>query len=1145
MNSAFSLLSKALRHATPSFVLALAASSAPAAPSPAHELRLSVDRNGASVAAEAGAVSPDTPMRITFAVAPVLGKGGKIQIFDAATNAVADSIDVGSSVPPTKTIGGQPNFRYYPVIIAGREADIYPRDGSLAYGKSYYVTIDRGVFQLGADSFPGISQPTAWRFTTKVAPPAPGSTKLTVAADGSGDFCTVQGALDFIPEGNTTPTTISIRKGTYRELIFVTNKNAITLVGEDRKQTVIVYANNERFNNPGAGINPYANRAANPSAAPVRRAGGNVYHRGVFLAHRVDDLVIENLSIRNSTPPGGSQSEAIILNGTTTARAILKDVDLYGYQDTLQINGQAYLSHCYIEGDVDFMWGTGPCFFEDCVCRSLRSNAYYTQIRNPATNHGYVYLHCTFDGTPGIMGDYLSRIGTAQFPNSEVALIDCQMTSSVGPVAWLLQGRPGASGAVPAGNVHFWEYNSHDTAGKPVDVSRRLPGSRQLAQPADAELIANYGNPSFVLGHDWNPKAAPVFAAQSPAHPASPAGSPTLTMAPASQMALLGTDPFFFIVAAGSGPLAYQWNKNGEALAGETAAALRFHHLKWEDAANYTVTVSNAAGSVTSAAAQLTAVAPAAMAPPKLPEIPEAVFNVAANGAVADGMTDNTAAIQKTIAAALAAGGGVVEVPAGAKPYLCGPLTLGSKINFTIDRGATLQLLPYAVGKAPAVPAYPNVGGDRYADFISAANAHDVAVTGGGTIDGQGAAWWRAFMADHQMPHRPFLVRFNRCNTVLISGITLMNSPMFHVATGGTDNFTVFGITISAPISPNTDGVDPAGSHILVQNCHIAVGDDNVVLKPGGTFCSDITVADCYFGIGHGMSVGGQTNAGLDGMTVKNCYFDGTTSGLRLKADSTQGGAVQNISYTNLVMTNVEYPIVFYSYYNKVGSPGTISGRLQSTPEKVKLWNATPPNSLSRRTRPSWKHIAINNLTATGTTGYSTIWGLPLAGYFWEDVKLNNVFISGGPGLEIYDAANVQFTGDTQVGALTTSNALAIIGQPRSQNAAMGANVTFTVATAGTSGVKESAPRYQWTFNGAPLSDGPRPDGALVAGATTATLQLDKIQAGEAGKYAVTVSNSLDAFDVAAKALAPGSAAVAATSSVATLNQAPANRLGP
>ena len=77
---------------------------------------------------------------------------------------------------------------------------------------------------------------------------------MTVAADGTGDFATVQGALDFVPDGNTAPTTIFVRKGTYTEIVYFTNKHSITLVGEDRKETVIAYSNNDRFNNPG--VNP-------------------------------------------------------------------------------------------------------------------------------------------------------------------------------------------------------------------------------------------------------------------------------------------------------------------------------------------------------------------------------------------------------------------------------------------------------------------------------------------------------------------------------------------------------------------------------------------------------------------------------------------------------------------------------------------------------------------------------------------------------------------------------------------------------------------------------------------------------------------------------------------------------------------------
>jgi pectin methylesterase-like acyl-CoA thioesterase len=460
--------------------------------------------------AGASTVCPDTPLRLTFAAAPTLGTGGKIQVWDAATHAMVESIDV-SSPTAIKTIGGLENCKYYPVIIAGDTAAITLRNGALGWNKTYYVTVDPDVFHVEADRSAGIGDQASWSFTTKGAPPAQGAARLTVAADGSGDFCTVQGALDFIPDGNTAPTTIFLRKGTYTEIIFFTNKHAITLRGEDRRETVIAYANNAKFND--AGGNPYA-KGANPSGV-VAPHGGSVYHRGVFMAHRVNDLVITNLTIRNTTPKGGSQAEAIILNGTTTARAILKDVDLYSYQDTLQINGQAYISGCHIEGDVDFMWGTGPCFFENCVCRTVSSGAYYTQIRNPGPtqleNHGFVYLRCTFDGLPGVTNNYLSRIETSRFPNSEVVLIDCMLGATVKPDAWQLEHGPKDDGKTPR-QVRFWEYHSHAADGTPVDVSQRAAFSRQLSSPADAATIAHYSDPTFVLGHDWNPKQAPVFA---------------------------------------------------------------------------------------------------------------------------------------------------------------------------------------------------------------------------------------------------------------------------------------------------------------------------------------------------------------------------------------------------------------------------------------------------------------------------------------------------------------------------------------------------------------------------------------------------------------------------------------------------------
>jgi pectin methylesterase-like acyl-CoA thioesterase len=442
-----------------------------------------------SPAASAQDVCVDTPLRVNFESAPTLGTAGKIQIFDAASNTAVETIDV-SSPTATQTIGGLPNYKYYPVIIAGNQAAIYPHNGALSYNKTYYVTIDAGAFKDAA----GITNPNDWRFTTKKSGPAAGVTQLTIAADGTGDFCTVQGAVDFVPDGNKTPTTLLICKGVYTEMIAFTNKSALTFLGEDRKQTVLQYADNNTFNHaPG------------------------VYRRGMFLGNHCDDLVIANLTMRNTTPYRGSQAEAIILNGTTSARAILKDVDLYSFQDTLQINGQAYISNCYIEGDVDFMWGKGPCFFENCECKAVHPRGYYTQIRNVAPTHGYVYHHCTFDGSEGVSNVFLSRIEPNRFPNSEVVLMDCQLDQSVIPVGWRFD-RPTTlpDGTAPGADVRFWEFNSHDAAGNPIDTSKRFAASRQLKHPDDDATIANYSDPSFVLGNVWNPLSSPIFAKPGP-----------------------------------------------------------------------------------------------------------------------------------------------------------------------------------------------------------------------------------------------------------------------------------------------------------------------------------------------------------------------------------------------------------------------------------------------------------------------------------------------------------------------------------------------------------------------------------------------------------------------------------------------------
>src|SRR5262249_21407366 len=296
---------------------------------------------------------------------------------DATTGDVIDTIDLAAA-SQTKMIGGTP-YNYLPVIVSGKTALITPH-AALEYNKTYFVTIDAGVFKTANGVFAGITGDAAWRFTTKPAAPDAGATTLVVAADGSADFATVQGAIDFVPASNTALRIIFVRKGVYQELVRInSNKPLITLRGEDRKETEIAYANNANFN---------------PNLRSV-----------VWID--AGDWTIENLTVRNLTPQGGSQAETI---RTNAARSQIRNCDLYSFQDTLQLNGSAYVENCYIEGDVDFTWGTAAAYFLNCELKNVRSNAFYVQARTLQNQPGFVYVNCRLSGAAGGPGEFPAPI---------------------------------------------------------------------------------------------------------------------------------------------------------------------------------------------------------------------------------------------------------------------------------------------------------------------------------------------------------------------------------------------------------------------------------------------------------------------------------------------------------------------------------------------------------------------------------------------------------------------------------------------------------------------------------------------------------------------------------------------------------------
>jgi polygalacturonase len=365
-------------------------------------------------------------------------------------------------------------------------------------------------------------------------------------------------------------------------------------------------------------------------------------------------------------------------------------------------------------------------------------------------------------------------------------------------------------------------------------------------------------------------------------------------------------------------------------------------------------------------------------APVTLPNIPGGTYSITSYGA-STGSANNATAIQNTINAASAAGGGTVQVPAGT--FLTGPIHLTNNINLNLASGATLKMLPYGT--------WP---GSTF--FITCYRTHDVEISGSGTIDGQGAAWWAAFAANSSLA-RPVEMDLGAITSLEITGIHLQNSPSPHIRLNYDTNVTISAITINTTASgaKNTDGVDMGNLFkVYFANNNIACGDDNVVT--GGKY---IDVENCTFGVGHGCSIGSHTEDGISFVTVHGCTFNGTTAGIRMKSDRDRGGTVQYLAYNNNTMTSVQHPIWISSYYDN-GDP--------SNPTTNATQSVTS-------TTPIWKHIKIQSLTVTGSTDGGTLYGLPEK--YVSDVTFDNVKISATTGMKIYYASPIVFTNGSSV----------------------------------------------------------------------------------------------------------------------------------
>lgn len=293
-------------------------------------------------------------------------------------------------------------------------------------------------------------------------------TKKVVAPDGSGDFKTVQAAIDAVPDSNTAWVTIYIKNGIYKENITIsTKKSFIKLVGENNKKTILTFDN-------------YASKKDSKG-----REFGTTGSSSVFVDG--DNISFENLTFENSSGPVG-QAVAVNVRGNKVA---FHKCRFLGFQDTLYTKGSTlqYYKECYIEGTVDFIFGAATALFERCTLNSIsRGGPVTAASTDSGKRFGYVFLHCKLKGDAP---EGSSILGRPWRPFAKTVFIKCEMGKHINPIGWDNWGKPG--------NEKTAYYAEYKSSGKGANPRKRLPWSHQLTEEEAREYTA--GN---ILG-DWKP----------------------------------------------------------------------------------------------------------------------------------------------------------------------------------------------------------------------------------------------------------------------------------------------------------------------------------------------------------------------------------------------------------------------------------------------------------------------------------------------------------------------------------------------------------------------------------------------------------------------------------------------------------------
>ena len=251
--------------------------------------------------------------------------------------------------------------------------------------------------------------------------------------------------------------------------------------------------------------------------------------------------------------------------------------------------------------------------------------------------------------------------------------------------------------------------------------------------------------------------------------------------------------------------------------------------------------------------------------PPRQPA--SGFLDVRAAGAAGDGTRLDTRAIQGAIDACARAGGGAVRFPPGR--YLSGSIFLRSRVTLHLEAGAVLlgsaklQDYPETVQKFRSYT-------DNYTakSLIYAEGVEDIAITGRGAIDGQGAAFEGPYKV------RPYTIRIIECRNVFVEGVTMRDSPMWMQHYLACEGVHIRGITVRSRVNRNNDGIDiDCCRNVRISDCDISSGDDALCLKSTATLpCRDVAITNCLISSAcNGLKMGTETNGGFENIVISNC----------------------------------------------------------------------------------------------------------------------------------------------------------------------------------------------------------------------------------------------------------------------------------